>query len=64
MRKNECLKLGSKGEKYAVFVLSYPDYASRKKNSEQNSPLDGCNMGRTLRWKEGLTLVVMIMMVG
>ena len=31
MRKNECLKLDSKREKYAVFVLSYPNYASRKK---------------------------------
>ena len=31
VRKNECLKLDSKREKYAVFVLSYPNYASRKK---------------------------------
>ena len=45
-----------KGKKYAVFVLSYPDYASRKKNPN--------NIGRTFGWKEGLTLMVMIMMVG
>ena len=31
VRKSECLKLGSKGEKYAVFVLGYPNYAPRKK---------------------------------
>ena len=31
VRKSKCLKLGSKGEKYAVFVLGYPNYAPRKK---------------------------------
>ena len=64
MRKNECLKLGSKGEKICSICVKLPRLRVEEKNSEQNSPLDGCNMGRTLGWKEGLTLVVMIMMVG
>ena len=31
MRKSKYLKSGSRGEKYAVFVLGYTNYASRKK---------------------------------